>query len=65
MEDPADNDFVKNEMELDNKLSFKIFELSGNKYTERRPRICDSSYEQKLCFTEDKTKVAIFRKEKS
>ena len=45
IDEPADNDFVKNEMEKNNKLSFKIFQISTSKYYEKKPRICDTCYE--------------------
>eukprot|EP00347_Sterkiella_histriomuscorum_P005811 403355181 len=64
-EDPKVNNFLEQQKEFSNQLCFKVYEQESDKYQQISQRKCDSSYQDKLCFSEDKTRLAIFRLDKS
>ncbi|CDW77734.1 wd-40 repeat protein [Stylonychia lemnae] len=61
-EDPRDNDFLAQQNDQSDCLCFKVYGFEKDRYGQNKTlRKCDQSYQNKMCFSEDCKRVAIYR----
>ncbi|CDW78432.1 wd-40 repeat protein [Stylonychia lemnae] len=61
-EDPRDNDYLAQQKDQNDCLCFKVYGFENDRYAQNKNlRKCDLSYQNKMCFSDDCKRVAIYR----
>eukprot|EP00347_Sterkiella_histriomuscorum_P004690 403359477 len=62
-EDPLDYEYIEQQKFLNEKLMLKVYSKEAGKFQEKKmKRVCDDAYFNKVCFSSDNRKMALFRK---